>query len=194
MVPPPVDDQRPFRLQQKRGGGADAFRLAAKPRARAGSHVVRELDILQQDVARQIQVDRAGFAVAGDRKGLAQHVRNEIRAIDAFGPFRHRAKHKLGIDFLAGAPKGRCGGAATGEYHHRQGADESLGDVGHQIGRTGPGGDEADRGLARQLRIGRRHACRRLFVTDEKMADLGRVVEAVIDRQHVAAPECRTPL
>ena len=176
-----------FRLPEKRHCGADARRLAAQARRRSGGHVTAEFDRLQQNVARQIEIDRTRLAVARHGEGLVQSIRNEIGPVDALGPFGDRAKDQFGIDLLAGAAKRRRRGAAPGKDHHRQRADKGFGHVGHEIGRAWPGRDQADRRFAGELRVRGRHAGCGLFMADQEMTDLRRVVEAVIDRQHVPA-------
>ena len=115
-----------------------------------------------------------------------QGIRNEIGAVDAVGPFGDRPKELIGVHLLACAAIRGAGRSAPGEDHHWQRADISFRHIGGEVGRPWSGRDEADGGFAGQLRVGGSHAGGGLLVADEEMTNLRRVVETVIDRQHVS--------
>src|SRR5262249_48591075 len=54
----------------------------------------------------------------------------------------------------------------------------------HEVGRRGPGGDEADPRLARRPRIAFRRVPRRRLLAYEDVAQALEVVQDVVDRQH----------
>ena len=101
-------------------------------------------------------------------------------------PLGDRAEDLLLRDLLARALVRGSGGATPGQDDDRQRADEGFGDAGHEVGRARAGGDAADAGLAGELRVSGRHVGRDLLVPHQDVADLGGVVESVIDRQRVA--------
>jgi len=58
-----------------------------------------------------------------------------------------------------------------------------IGDSGHQVGRTRPGGGDHDTGFSRDPGIALGHVDRPLLVPGQYMADLT-VIEGVVDRKH----------
>jgi hypothetical protein len=154
---------------------------------RPDGDVGRGDDLGVEHVTGQVDVHRAGAPAARDRERTAQHVDDEVGPVDADRPLRDRREHAVGVDLLCGAALGVDCRAAAGQDDQRQAADVGLGHAGEQVRRAGPGGDQADAGLAGQLGVGGGHRRGGLLVADEHVADLRRVVERVVDRQHVAA-------
>ena len=77
--------------------------------------------------------------------------------------------------------------AAPADETIGQRADESFGDACEKVGDAGPRRDEADAGLAGQLRIARGHAGRRLLVPHQIGADVGHIVQRVVNAENMPA-------
>ena len=179
--------QRRARLQQGIGRGLQAPAVGARARQRAGGPVAAELHGLRQQVARQVHQHRPRLARARDDEGLAHGFHDQVGAVDTHRPFGDGPEQLLLRDLLAGTAVGVGHGRAAGEDDDGQRADEGFGDAGHQVGGARPCRDAAHAWLSGELRMAGGHAGRNLLVAHQDVADLGRVVQRVVDAQRVAA-------
>ena len=161
------DDQRTLGTGEERDGFGDGRGIAERTNGGcrgAGIHQVAVVDLLAEDVARHVEVDRT----AASRRGLAErrgdHVGNALGRWSTVRPLRHRTRHAHLIDLLERLHVVVDQRARSAHGHQRSRVGVGVGDAGQEVRHPGPGTSHAETGTLQDPTIGVRHEGRRLLM------------------------------
>ncbi len=159
----------------------------------------RKVDLLQHAVVDRFllhvvgnrQQHRPGIAPEQRLRRLVQHLAEIVGAFDQLVIARDAGEQCALVDgaalaraFLQAAAAEDVGRGLAGDGQHRQPFGIGIGDAGDEVGRAGSGGGDAGRRSQRYPRITARHEGCALFVLHQHALQF-RIVEAVVDRQHM---------
>ncbi len=168
-------DQRLLRLRQRFHQCVDLPRIAERTAVHLAAreapvHQVL-VDLLVQDIARHIDVDRAGLARHRALQREVHLLRDALQVVHAIDMFA-AAFHQLDlVDLLEHLPPELADRTGTAERHHRTAVDQRVGHAGDQVGHARPRRGHAHARRLPQTAVGLARERRRLLVADVDHAD-----------------------
>jgi hypothetical protein len=188
------EDDRALCGGDLRRGDLELLVVAVHRRSEAGQprdHLLRgrmgRLRLLLERVLRDVDVDRAGPAAAGDVERLGDHARQLVRVADEVVVLRHRQGDAVDVDLLERVLADQGRGHVAGDRDHRDRVEHRGADAGHQVGRAGPRGADAHADLAGRTGVPVGGVRAALLVAHEDVPQLRVVAEDVVQRQDHAA-------
>ena len=183
-------EHRPLGPHHRAGRLLDLPGMALVGRiVRAQVHTLRVLEgpLLDQDVLRQVHVDRPRAPGGGDVKRLLDDRGQVLAVLDQEVVLGGRASDADVVGLLERVVADRGGGHLPGEGHDRNRVHQGVLERGDQVGRGRPGGDEADADPAGCPRVPFRRVPGGGLLADQDVAQALEVVQGVVDRQDRAA-------
>ena len=147
---------------QHRQQGVDLGRARLRPAAPLEMPGLRPLerggvDLLVQDIAREIEVDRAGLARHRAAERLVQVLGQALGLMHARRPLGARRHHRQLVDLLERAAAPGANRRAAAERDDRHAVRPGVRDPGDQVGHARARGGHAHAGPQAQARVGVRH-------------------------------------
>lgn len=140
-----------------------------------------------QHVLGDVDQHRARTAGGRDVEGLGQHPRNVVTGADQKVVLGDRHRDARDVGLLEGVGADQPPPDLTGDSDHRDRVHLRVGQRGHQVGRSGTRRCHAHAHPAGDVRVAAGGMPGALFVADQHVAQLFRVEQRVIHRQHRTA-------
>ena len=171
------DDDGPLRACEERDGLLDRGRITERPRCSLPRRRVRDrvvLDLLAEDVARQVDIDGARPTARRLAEGGRDDVGDALGVVNPLRPLGDGLEHGQLVDLLERlhAEIHARAGAADGDQ--RRAVGERGGHTGEKIRGAGAGGGHADAGPSRDARprVGRERRGLLVAMIDRADAEL----------------------
>ncbi len=163
--------------------GAACGRLRVSGFQGSGHSTCGRVDLLEQHVARQIEIDRARLARHRAAERLVQELREALGVMRARRPFGAGLHHRQLVHVLERAAAPGADRRAAAERDDRDAVGPGVRDPGDQVGHGRPRGGHAHARAQAQARVGVRHHRRGLLVAhvDAAQAALQRLR---LDHEH----------